>query len=132
MSGFTVTNGATRSAGDVNLEQSGGGVWCESASVFVSNCVFTVNYAPQNGGGASGGTFDNCVFTNNSAGNGSGAVQCTLNNCSLISNSGCGAASCVVSNCFFDDNGGNAEGGGLDGCTVFRSEEHTSELQSLT
>jgi hypothetical protein len=26
-----------------------------------------------------------------------------------------------VSNCFFDDNGGNAEGGGVDGCTVFNS-----------
>ena len=148
MSGFTVTNGAARSAGDVNLEQSGGGVWCESAGVFVSNCVFTVNYVPQYGGGAFGGTLSHCVFTNNSAGNGggaysailndcslgansgNGAVQCTLNHCTLISNSGSGAVSCVLSNCFLDGNGGNAEGGGVNSCTVFDSTISGSSVSS--
>src|SRR5262249_35074465 len=49
--GFTVLNGATRSAGSENHEQSGGGLWCQSANVVVSNCVLTANSANWYGGG---------------------------------------------------------------------------------
>ena len=51
LTGFTLTNGATRASGDYNLEQGGGGVWCASASAVVSNSVLRGNSAKRNGGG---------------------------------------------------------------------------------
>src|SRR6185369_15748557 len=39
LSGFTLTNGATRAGGDLFLEQEAGGIYCASTSVLVSNCV---------------------------------------------------------------------------------------------
>ena len=45
LSGFTLTNGATRTAGNFSHERSGGGLWCESAAAFASNCVLVGNAA---------------------------------------------------------------------------------------
>jgi hypothetical protein len=146
MTGFTVTNGATRGAGDVNLEQSGGGAWCESANVLVSNCIFAANYVPQCGGGAMNGTFENCAFANNSAGSsgggnyggvlndctftgnyggsaGGGADSSTLNHCTLTGNScsssGGGANACVLNNCLIATNSiGWGDGGGVSGSVL--------------
>ena len=65
LSGFALTNGATRAVADWPAygESSGGGVWCESEAV-VSNCVVVGN-AAMGGGGAFGGTVIDCSFRRN-------------------------------------------------------------------
>jgi hypothetical protein len=69
--GFTLTNGATRTLGDMAREWSGGGIWCESSvSVTISNCVITGNTAYYLGGGAYSGALINCTLTGNSASSG--------------------------------------------------------------
>jgi hypothetical protein len=53
MVGFTLTNGV-------------GGVYCESASAVLTNCVLIGNSAPYGfGGGAYGGTLNNCTLSGN-------------------------------------------------------------------
>jgi hypothetical protein len=110
--GFTLTNGATRTAGDVEAEQGGGGVWCESTGAMLSNCVVVANYGVY-GGGASRGTLYNCLLASNStSGNvygGGGSYQSTLYNCTLTGNSadffaGGGVAAGTLFNCIVYDN----------------------------
>jgi len=73
LSGFTLRNGYA----DVSYGYGGGGVWCESSNSVVSNCVIRDNQivgAPGRspstvhlyGGGAWGGTLNNCTLVNNS------------------------------------------------------------------
>src|SRR5439155_20873670 len=38
LSGFTLTGGGTRMAGDNNREQGGGGAWCASTNAVIANC----------------------------------------------------------------------------------------------
>ncbi|NOS68491.1 MAG: PKD domain-containing protein [Verrucomicrobia bacterium] len=121
--GFTLTNGATRSLGDNTRERSGGGVWCESASVVISNCVLSGNSASYYGGGASHATLNNCVLSGNSASYyGGGASYATLNNCTLTGNSaseqGGGAASSTLNKCMLIGNSASKEGGGAAGGTL--------------
>ncbi len=93
LSGFTLTGGATRAAVAVPdvKERSGGGVWCESRSAVVSNCVLAGNSAGA-GGGAWSGTLNNCTLIGNSAtgstlrGGGGGAYDSILNGCTLTGN----------------------------------------------
>jgi len=88
LSGFTLISG---------VAEAGGGVWCESASAAISNCVLVANTASIRGGGACQGTLNNCTLSGNtvasfdshSASNavyGGGAYGCTLNNCVLTGN----------------------------------------------
>ena len=115
--GFTLTNG---------LADYGGGVYCESASAVLSNCVLSGNWAANVGGGAYGGTLNNCTLTGNSADYGGGAADSTLNNCALMGNSatnfGGGAYSdasppCTLNNCTLTGNTAG-EGGGASSCTL--------------
>ncbi len=103
LSGFTLTGGATRASGYTDREQSGGGLWCESASAVVSNCIVEANSACSAGGGAYQGTLYNCALTGNSAASGGGASSATLNNCTLTGNSASGSAggvaSCTLNHC---------------------------------
>ena len=95
MVGFTLTNG---------VDGNGGGVYCESSSAVLTNCVITGNRAVYvvgggTGGGAYGGTLNNCTLTGNSAydgGGGAGAYGSTLNNCTLTGNSPAWAAGRVA------------------------------------
>ena len=133
LSGFTLTNGATRTVGGLEREQSGGGLWCESINAVASNCVVVGNSAGS-GGGASEGTLNNCVLTGNSADCGGGAnyehaeqlcahrqlgsaaaagrTMSTLNNCTLTGNSA-------------DSVGGGAVGGTLNNCIVYFNTART-------
>jgi hypothetical protein len=72
LAGFTLTNGATQTSDNGYPDTSGGGVWCESSSAVVSNCVLTGNSAFC-GGGAWSGTLNNCTLAGNSAEWGGGA-----------------------------------------------------------
>lgn len=103
VSGFTLTSG---------VAGNGGGVACESASAVVSNCVLTGNSAATYGGGASGGTLNNCTLTGNSAQHGGGAATSTLNNCEVTGNS------TGKSNAAFYESGGGAYSGTLNNCVV--------------
>ena len=123
--GFTLTNGATRTTGDIHTfkEQSGGGVWCESTDVMVTNCVFAGNSAFDYGGGASAGTINNCVFVANSCQDyGGGEASANLNNCVLFANAagaGGGGWGGTLVNCSIVSNSANFGGGVGDG--IFRN-----------
>ena len=126
LEGFTLTEGSTRSSGDGDREQSGGGVWCESSGV-LSNCVFTGNWASYYGGGGCWGMFYNCTFSDNSSSYGGGTFYSTLYNCTLIGNladyDGGGAYNGMLYNCILTGNsssyGGGVCWGMLYNCTLF-------------
>ncbi len=124
--GFTLTNGATRTAGDQWREWCGGGLWCESANVVVSNCVLAGNCAYDDGGGAYGGTLTNCTLVSNTASAGGGAsggwpYVCNLNGCIVAGNrasEGGGVYGSTVNNCSFIGNSALNLGGGISGATA--------------
>jgi hypothetical protein len=134
LSGFTLTNGATRRSGDLVHEQKGGGVWCDPMSGVISNCVLTRNSAYQRGGGAWLGMLDHCMLTDNSVlyvvGSGGGAYGSRLTDCVLTGNSsggttanGGGAASAVLNNCTLTGNtagvGSGASSSQLNNCIAY-------------
>jgi len=134
MEGFTLSSGV-------------GGVYCESTNAVLTNCVLTGNVGIHNGpsrfgtsgGGAWGGTLNNCTLTDNSADYGGGAYGCTLNNCTLTGNSataylnsgdsiflgggGGGAYGCTLNNCTLTGNsaagGGGASESTLNNCIIY-------------
>jgi len=128
--GFTLTNGATRPYPGTEPGQTGGGVYCASASATVSNCVLIGNAAGFEGGGAGGSTLVNCVITGNNARFGGGAAEAVLNNCILTNNqassAGGGSSYGFLTNCTLVNNvagnGGGASGSMLVNCLLANNQ----------
>jgi hypothetical protein len=126
LSGFTLTNGATRSIGvGLAQEQAGGGALCGSSSASISNCVLVGNASGRDGGGAYSGTLTRCTISGNSSILGGGVSQSTLINCVLRGNSGGnggGAHVSILWSCLVVSNsassGGGAYGGVLNTSTL--------------
>jgi len=122
LTGFTLTNG---------FAIKGGGLYCESNSAAVSDCVLTRNFVGGYGSpvgavaaGAYGGTLTKCTLTLNTAriSAGGGAAYATLNNCLLSTNYGSGAYQCTLNDCILVGNSSGANfadaGGGALQCTL--------------
>ncbi len=140
LSGFTLSKGATRTAGDSGYEQSGGGLFCDGTA-WITNCLISANAAANSGGGAANGRLYNCALIGNAATNsgggaygsilyscvvsnnatrryGGGAYGAWLYNCTLNRNSadtGGGAANSTLNNCVLTTNSAATEGGGVGG-----------------
>jgi hypothetical protein len=99
ISGFTITTGNTLTSGDLYQDQSGGGLFCESSSSTVSDCVIVNCSANQMGGAVYSGTLNNCNLTANSARLYGGAYSSTLNRCLISANFRGGVFSCKLNNC---------------------------------
>jgi len=106
LSGFTLTSGNT---------PTGGGIYCASTNAFVENCLITRNTATT--GAAYSGTFSNCTISYNSAYDGGGVVECTLNNCQIVGNTatynGGGIYGGIMNNCLIASNSAVDYGGGV-------------------
>jgi hypothetical protein len=125
--GFTLTDGASRS--------EGGGIFSESTAS-VTECLITGNNVGYggSGGGAFGGTLENCVISSNSATSGGGVSLATLKNCELRQNYadaegwmtfGGGAINSILKNCSLSENfaafGGGAANSILENCLVINN-----------
>jgi hypothetical protein len=121
--GFTITNGSTRFSG--GLDDHGGGIFCESTDVVVSNCVIIGNYAISSpggvGGGVRSGTLFDCFLIGNIASGGGGAYNSTLHNCTVKNNSatgnGGGVRQSVLNNSILEGNAAPS-GGGCSGTST--------------
>src|SRR5439155_13562128 len=106
--GFTLRDGATRSAGDLGWLQSGGAVFASSTNATVIHCVLSNNAAAYGGGGAYQGLISNSKLVNNHASYGGGAFQSVLQNSYVAGNScssdGAGVHSAILINCTVSGN----------------------------
>ena len=123
----------------------GGSVRCVALTNGVTFSGFTLtNGLGNGGGGAYGGTVNNCWLNGNRAygadgfpGVGGGALDATLNNCTLQGNSadvGGGAYRGTLNNCTLKANaaadGGGAAGGSLNNCTLTENSATARGYQS--
>jgi predicted outer membrane repeat protein len=127
--GFTLTNGAVLSSGNIVYDLSAGGLLCDSLNAMASNCVIIGNSA-EYGGGAVGGTLINCTIAHNSASWGGGVyglfdgngVSNLLIGCLIVSNtatSGGGAIYSTLNGCLLSSNSASMyEGGGAYQCAL--------------
>ena len=131
LEGFTITGGNANGP-DPN-DKCGGGMYCESSSPTVTNCIFTDNSATDYGGGmcnidSSNPTVTDCNFSDNTATNSGGGMynessNPTVTNCIFTGNEatnddGGGMynddSSPTVTNCIFSGNEAtNDDGGGM-------------------
>jgi len=122
LSGFTLTNGATRTVHDDLVESAGGGLWCLSTNAVATNCVLAGNSAHYLGGGTLNGTLRNCLLSNNAARIGGGAAfRGLLIDCTVAGNAGGGGGGADQSRlfrCLLAGNRANSTGGGADYSTL--------------
>jgi parallel beta-helix repeat protein len=119
----------------LSSQQSGGGVFCESTSSIITNCILCGCLCPSLVSGAGGGavyqgTLFNCILSINVVSNyfvqGGAAYMSVLNNCIIVSNSasfGGGAAYSTLNDCSISGNrapnyGSPSYGGGTYSCTA--------------
>ncbi len=131
--GFTLTNGSTLGPStDYWRAYGGGGVYANSRTAMVSNCIVLANAAYSFGGGASGVSLYNCAVSNNSVWElssvssiygGGGVGGCFLSHCTIVGNSsvqdGGGAISCTLVDCAINNNTAGRWGGGTYVSTLF-------------
>jgi parallel beta-helix repeat protein len=110
-----------RSVNGPEFTAYGGGVFLTNGTSLFGFTLSDGDAGYGGGGGASGGTLNNCIITGNSAYYGGGAAYCTLNNCTLTGNSahrsGGGAYVCTLNNCTLTGNSAS-DGGGTANCTL--------------
>lgn len=119
ISGFTLSNGATRAQGDAT-QILGGGVFCESPAAVVSNCMVSSNSA-INGGGVTSGTLIDSTIANNAAVVGGGvsgdSAGIVLSRCQVIGNrageAGGAWGQVTMKNCLVAGNHADYRGGGI-------------------
>lgn len=116
LSGFTLANGGAN--GD------GGGIFCDSASSIVTNCIIIGNTASSSGGGGYDGTYRSCTITGNSSLSNGGGVNdsgAKLDHCLIAGNScaqeGAGfnvsGPAATVNDCVIEKNTSGQSGGGV-------------------
>ena len=114
LSGFTLTNGYTRTTGNTWLDRDGGGAYL--ADGILTNCIVRGCQAHSAGGGIEGGAAYDCRIRGNVAGGGGGADDCVLTWCTVEKNqatdSGGGLYAGSADNCVIRDNRAGAFGGG--------------------
>lgn len=120
ISGFTLVNGATRTSLN-DQERDGGGIWAESSSAVISNCVIALNAAWGGGGATYSGTLFDSTLANNTAVVGGGAYGgAILNRCRVMGNSASGGGGAwgpiTMNNCLVAGNSAS-QGGGVYGST---------------
>jgi len=123
LSGFTITNGHTRTDGDWTLDRQGGGVLGGN----LTNCVIAGNAAAESGGGLNEvSVWDSVIRGNTSDDDGGGAANSFVVGCSVIGNSatesGGGLAWCVAFDTVIRNNsaeyGGGTSGGNIYDCSL--------------
>jgi PKD repeat protein len=127
LAGFTLSEGATASEGDIFAERSGGGAWC-TTNATLSNCTVRANGAASYGGGVYRGILIRCsIIENSSVSGGGGSWASRLEECSLIENTsggdGGGALNSALYGCIVESNSSSLRGGGassswLSGCML--------------
>ncbi len=113
LNGFTLTNGATQDylVTFSSIDSAGGGVYCDSTSGLILNCIIVSNTAFSSCA-SSGGTLSNCVATSNTGG--SAIYGALLMDCTVTNNAGYGGLNtCTASNCVIANNTGQNGGGAL-------------------